>query len=255
MRCSLRSIVIMTAAIVVTGGCTTKPPPSEPEPKPVAQPAPARAVAPGTTAAAGPLSGSGSAASAVGSASIGSASAEGNGSSGSGAGSAAPPKQAQTAQERRAELDKQLNDSLGSFDAGLRKEQQKIAVERDARQATVTASASASAKSGADQTADAAGTTATEVPEKSSWPRGSGAGKRGDTRAAQGGDLKSDKSPGGANGSVNGNGALANEVPDGNDDDIVARRLRKAAEQETDPELKDQLWKEYVVYKKNVQVN
>jgi len=47
---------------------------------------------------------------------------------------------------------------------------------------------------------------------------------------------------------------LGNVIPDGNDDDIVARRLRKAAEQETDPELKDKLWKEYVEYKKNAQV-
>jgi hypothetical protein len=31
----------------------------------------------------------------------------------------------------------------------------------------------------------------------------------------------------------------------------VARRLRKAAEAETDPELKEKLWKEYIEYKKN----
>ncbi len=36
----------------------------------------------------------------------------------------------------------------------------------------------------------------------------------------------------------------------GNDDDIVAKRLRKAAEEETDPELKERLWKEYNDYKK-----
>jgi hypothetical protein len=44
---------------------------------------------------------------------------------------------------------------------------------------------------------------------------------------------------------------VATEIPDGSDDDVIARRLRKAAEQETDPELKDRLWKEYVEYKKN----
>jgi hypothetical protein len=169
------------------------------------------------------------------------------------------PSHAQTAEERRAALDKQLNDSLGSFDARLRKEQQKIAQERDARQATVAAStASASAGSGAstsgtDQTVDAAGSSAADTPEKTSGSRGGGTGKRGDARSSHGGDLKSDKSASGANGSASGNGALANEIPDGNDDDVVARRLRKAAEQETDPELKDKLWKEYVEYKKNTQ--
>jgi len=35
------------------------------------------------------------------------------------------------------------------------------------------------------------------------------------------------------------------------DDDIVARQLREAAENETDPELKEKLWKEYYEYKKN----
>ena len=159
-------------------------------------------------------------------------------------------------------MDKQLNDSLGSFDARLRKEQQRIAQERDARQATVAAATAATAsttpdgtaKPGTDQTADAAGSTATEGPEKPAGSHGGGGtGKRGDARSPHAGDLKSDKSAGGANGGANGNGALANEIPDGNDDDIVARRLRKAAEQETDPELKDKLWKEYVEYKKDTQ--
>jgi hypothetical protein len=65
--------------------------------------------------------------------------------------------------------------------------------------------------------------------------------------------LKSDKGAG-ATPNASGNGAPATLIPDGNDDDIVARRLRKAAEVETDPELKERLWKEYVEYKKNTQV-
>ncbi len=36
------------------------------------------------------------------------------------------------------------------------------------------------------------------------------------------------------------------------DDDIVARQLREAAEKETDPELKEKLWKEYREYKKSI---
>ncbi len=45
-----------------------------------------------------------------------------------------------------------------------------------------------------------------------------------------------------------GNGATAQKVSSGSDNDIVARRLRKAAEQETDPKLKARLWKEYAQY-------
>jgi hypothetical protein len=40
---------------------------------------------------------------------------------------------------------------------------------------------------------------------------------------------------------------------DGSDDDIVARQLREAAEQETDPELKAKLWEEYERYKQSTQ--
>ena len=39
-------------------------------------------------------------------------------------------------------------------------------------------------------------------------------------------------------------------LPDARDDDIIARQLREAAMQETDPELKEKLWDEYRKYKK-----
>ncbi|MDR4508184.1 MAG: hypothetical protein MRJ65_08110 [Candidatus Brocadiaceae bacterium] len=39
------------------------------------------------------------------------------------------------------------------------------------------------------------------------------------------------------------------------DDDIVARQLREAAEKETDPVLKEKLWKEYEEYKKGQQID
>jgi hypothetical protein len=45
-----------------------------------------------------------------------------------------------------------------------------------------------------------------------------------------------------------GNGATAPKTRPGNDNDIVAHRLRKAAEQETDPAVRAKLWKEYTSY-------
>ncbi len=39
------------------------------------------------------------------------------------------------------------------------------------------------------------------------------------------------------------------DIPDGDDDAVVARQLRMAAVQETDPELKKKLWEEYRKYK------
>ncbi len=46
-----------------------------------------------------------------------------------------------------------------------------------------------------------------------------------------------------------GGAQVPEDIPDGADDDIVARQLREAAEKEQDPELREKLWKEYRKYK------
>jgi len=43
------------------------------------------------------------------------------------------------------------------------------------------------------------------------------------------------------------------DIPDGRDDDIVARQLREAAMKEMDPELRERLWEEYRKYKQSTQ--
>lgn len=45
-------------------------------------------------------------------------------------------------------------------------------------------------------------------------------------------------------------GDIPDGVPDGRDDDIVARQIREAAMNETDPVLREKLWREYINYKK-----
>jgi hypothetical protein len=209
MRCPLRIILIAAATFVPVGGCVSEPP--KPEVTPTS-PLSSSPIAQGNSGA-GAVAGGGASADRL---------------SGAAAGAGVPPAPAQAAEERRAALDKQLNDSLGSPDGRLRKAQQRIAQERDAGQVTFAAS------------------TTSGDPVKTS--------KRGETRSPHAGDLKSGKSAGGPNGNASGNGAVANERPDGNDDDVVARRLRKAADQETDLELKGKLWKEYVEYKKSTEL-
>lgn len=39
------------------------------------------------------------------------------------------------------------------------------------------------------------------------------------------------------------------DIPSGDDDDVVARQIREAAEKETDPQLREALWEEYRKYK------
>jgi hypothetical protein len=157
----------------------------------------------------------------------------------------------QTSEERQAAIDKRLNDSLGSFDAELRTEQQRVAQERDARRAAAAGSAAAEAPA-ADKSGDSPGTAATEAPaedtDRSAPGRHPGRAKPRDPS----GDLKSEKAGKKPDDNA-GNGASAREIPDGSDDDVVARRLRQAAQQETDPELKEKLWQEYIDYKKNAQ--
>lgn len=44
-------------------------------------------------------------------------------------------------------------------------------------------------------------------------------------------------------------GNMPDDIPDARDDDIIARQLREAATNETDPELREKLWEEYRRYK------
>ena len=140
---------------------------------------------------------------------------------------------AQTPQERRAEVDGKLDASLGAFDEQLKREQQRTAQERDAR----SGGRGGSGGSGESGTGGAA--------DGLDGGPGAAGGRSGRDRA---GDLRSES----RTGESGGGGAVSGRViPDGSDDDIIARRLRKAAEAETDPELKEKLWKEYVDYKSN----
>ena len=43
--------------------------------------------------------------------------------------------------------------------------------------------------------------------------------------------------------------SVPDDIPDARDDDIIARQLREAAMNETDPELREKLWEEYRRYK------
>ena len=163
--------------------------------------------------------------------------------------SAAGGGRAQTPDERRASLDKQLEGSLGSFDETLRREQKAVAEEKDANDADRAAAAAESSSDSLEASgSEESGSANPEAPPATAADPGR---SRNETPSRPG-DLKSDKDrtaeeskPG------TGSGAAPQKIPDGSDDDIVAKRLRKAAEQETDPELKEKLWKEYIEYKKN----
>jgi len=146
-----------------------------------------------------------------------------------------------TPEEQIAELDASLASGLSGFDEMLLKEQQSIA-----------AKARRSSKSG-QGSSQRAGEHQGEEGQRGEY----------DSRAeAEAGDVEweADRDAGpqsrqepreGATGKPQeqGPGTPRPDIPDGRDDDVVARQLREAAEKEQDPRLKEKLWDEYRRYK------
>jgi hypothetical protein len=148
---------------------------------------------------------------------------------------------AQTPAERRAQVDGQLDASLGKFDEHLRREQQQVAGERDQRTAGGAQGGGGSPSGPGDGSGDSRDSSGDLKSEGVQGANRAGASGSGEAGAATAGAM-----PQGGGGS-----AGTKAIPSGDDDDIIARRLRKAAEAETDPELKEKLWQEYRDYKEN----
>jgi len=171
------------------------------------------------------------------------------------------PVQAATEGERVAMLDGKLNDSLEAFDKLLLDEARKARTREAAESA---AAGGGSGASGAGSGKRNGGARAGESGKDESSDAGQGGGEAkeaGTEPASKGGPrgAQQDGSPGGPVGGreTGGTGPQTASTPppdvgDGNDDDIVARQIRKAAEAETDPELKKKLWDEYRKYKQGV---
>lgn len=168
----------------------------------------------------------------------------------------------QTDAEKIALLDAELGSSLSEFDEKLLREQEELAEKSRAASTGESGDnqepgAGASAKAGEGQ------------GEKTQGESKDGTGKNDGESAAESGEKTGDseqQAPDSADGndSAGGNDKVAStgsaggdktktstpaDIPDGRDDDIVARQLREAAENEQDPELRDKLWEEYRNYK------
>ena len=70
-----------------------------------------------------------------------------------------------------------------------------------------------------------------------------------ESQGAEGGQPGGYQPGGGEGGEGEESEQVPDDIPDGQDDDIVARQLRELAENEADPELKERLWDEYRKYK------
>ena len=134
----------------------------------------------------------------------------------------------QASSGRLGDLEDDLDDSLGVFDGKI----------GDARSTVL----------------NGAPPTTSGLPAQSTRP-GASSGQQG----GEGGPSPSDGQSEGQSGSASagaqvasaksGGGNVPENIPDGQDDDIVAQQLREAAMSESDPELQAKLWEEYARYK------
>jgi len=157
-------------------------------------------------------------------------------------------------------LDRQLDSSLAQFDEMLLKELDLIRAKSSERMRDLAEEAAAAAKRLRDQGIE----IDTDVEEESveSGQGSTQAQKTVETEGDVSETGKANKSEDDKDDSeltardkfregVEGSGNHPKNRYDSKDDDIVARQLREAAEEETDPELRKKLWKEYEDYKKN----
>lgn len=173
----------------------------------------------------------------------------------------------QTDAEKIALLDAELGGSLSEFDEKLLREQREIAEksrspEGDGDDSEGGGESGTSGQSGSDS-ADGEGRAGDEQADGGESAAGqSGEGGEGGDRSGAREARTSDGEPGEGDDQVASAGGESTagreiaqtstppDIPDGADDDIVARQLREAAENEQDPELREKLWEEYRKYKK-----
>ncbi|MCG6875929.1 MAG: hypothetical protein LJE97_12640 [Betaproteobacteria bacterium] len=183
---------------------------------------------------------------------------------GAGGAGAAQPVAAATEAEQVAMLDQKLNESLEAFDKLLLDEARKARTREAEAGAAMGGGGGSGSGSGNGSGKPSAGSRGAKSGGEESAASERGAGESpesGTEQASQGGPRGAthDGSPGGpVGGREPGTAGPATasvpppDVGDGNDDDIVARQIRKAAEAESDPELRKKLWDEYRKYKQGV---
>jgi hypothetical protein len=154
----------------------------------------------------------------------------------------------QTKTEQTNGLLDELNASIGEFDERLLQEQARVKAQTPPMESTSgeirDGQAGSAGSEGTEQHTDIAATTGQE-PEQSAedGPQAAPNKAEGEGQITVGEDsMPGTAKPGDGN-------DVPENIPDGSDDDVVARQLREAAEKETDPELKKKLWDEYRRYK------
>jgi hypothetical protein len=153
--------------------------------------------------------------------------------------------EAKSQPEETADLEEAFLSSLGDFDDSLLKEEEKVA----ARVPSQRESGSSSEYGSSGRASESGDTGSGENGDSEEQGEGTpeDQGREGQAGTAQDSTSRSGSQGSGVEQSTY--GAPGGKLPPPEDDDIVARQLREAAEKEPDPELKKKLWEEYWKYK------
>ncbi|MBW1895458.1 MAG: hypothetical protein JRI47_00215 [Deltaproteobacteria bacterium] len=189
-----------------------------------------------------------------------------------------PSIQEEQAVDELAALDREFNDSLTEFDEMLLEELDAIRIESAEKMRDLAQEAEEAARRLREKGIDLdrpescgegeeGGEGEAQEGKESTGGKGesgsgssAGEGKEAGTSTGSSGENSGGKGGGyGQGGDGDTSGGKGQQGPSrkkerayDDDDDIVARQLREAAENETDPELKEKLWKEYEEYKKGL---
>jgi hypothetical protein len=156
-------------------------------------------------------------------------------------------------------LDSELNDSLAEFDEMLLKEMDEIRAKSENNMKNIAGEAAEAAERLREKGVDVSSSEddgTDEHAQKSQSEEEIKDREQGEDELEQGGSYSkvpvTDSRDGKSRSDDDATYSKQDRKSHGSaqDDDIVARQLREAAEKETDPELKKKLWKEYEDYKR-----
>ena len=146
-----------------------------------------------------------------------------------------------TGEEKIQSLDNELMNALGDFDEMLLKEDEMIAqTSRNTSAGKASSSSGQNSSGGQQKGKQSENKQENESEEKSEESAQDNQKSKNNNEARGKGKNKGD-----------GSKQYKRKKLDKIDDDIVSRQLKEAAENETNPELKEKLWDEYYKYKQN----
>lgn len=163
----------------------------------------------------------------------------------------------QTEDERIAVLEQRLGSSLSEFDEMLLREMEQLARTQSGAPDAGTGSGSGDTERLGGADAGDGQAAAAETPGDMKRPASEGGTETASSESSErsvdpaveaGRKAKADQA--GSRKDAKRSGAVSRgDVPGADDDDVIARQLREAAESESDPELREKLWDEYRRYK------